>query len=145
MINCQKRVIILGVLEFALPNGYPVSDGHPRLLRVQWFLPNTYDFQRWHMQHFLNCAGVVSSLDDLQGDAFVDFHISICGFELVFEFVDGNIVHLFEVFVDFLLHLLVLEKGDERISVFGGGFLFAFLLLFLLDYHERTNFMGSKN
>lgn len=89
----------------------------------------------------------MAALDYLQRDALIYPH-GVDGFveaelEAGLELINTEVVHFPELFVDLLLHLLVLQKGNEGVPVFARE-LFAPLLFFLSLSSTTTIFIGSR-
>lgn len=76
-INCEKTtalVIICTLLQFSLPDVDPVPNCHPRLFRIEWFLPDTNNFESWDVKHFFNGSSMMSSFDEFEGNTLVGPH-----------------------------------------------------------------------
>ena len=89
------------------------------------------------MQHFLNRPSMMSSLNHLQRNTFINPHrsvfINIAELELTLELVNTQVIHLLKLLVDLFLHFLVFQKGNQGVTILPRVLLLA-LLLFLVLY-----------
>jgi hypothetical protein len=92
------------------------------------------------VEHLLDSARVVASLDDLQGDTLVNSHavhspVHDPELELTLELVNAEVVHLLKLLVYLFLHFLVFQKWDERVTILTRVLLLTLLLFLVL--HKR--------
>jgi hypothetical protein len=107
-------------VKLVLPEVDPFLDGVAGLTRVGGFLADTHELKRGDVEHLLDGAGVVSSFDNIEGDALADLKDRATGLleghwlALAYG-VEG--VTFLKLLGELLLHFEVAFVGRERVAV----------------------------